>query len=360
MLYRIRNPDIRKIALVPRPANGNTWHLFKQAPELGQIIKADRDDWKVAYVVVAEPGKVEAGGIGPDGQVVKGEDGQPIMDVWDEQTIREAAHSFARNGGLTVDAHFTDGQTLGRWAESYIAPVDHQIEGRPIKEGSWVLAIEPTAEGREAIQDGRIGGVSVEGPASRETVAKEDDGCGCEDTEPLPDELVDALTVALAKAALSTGQRKQLSRSDFAIPPDRYPIQDRAHAINALARVAQNGSAAEQAQVRKAVCRRYPDLPACKGVAKARPTPTDPDGDGDVDLPSPKARAMYRRLRAKGMSVKQALALTQKALGIRDSDDMAKANGAFSPETVAKASGGVSTVESRMAVAMQLVREGKL
>jgi hypothetical protein len=31
-LYRIKNPNIRKLALVERGANGNTWHLFKSAP----------------------------------------------------------------------------------------------------------------------------------------------------------------------------------------------------------------------------------------------------------------------------------------------------------------------------------------
>ncbi len=33
MLYRIRNPNIKKLALVKRPASGHRWHLLKSAPE---------------------------------------------------------------------------------------------------------------------------------------------------------------------------------------------------------------------------------------------------------------------------------------------------------------------------------------
>lgn len=61
---------------------------------------------------------------------------------------------------------------------------------------------------------------------------------------------------------LSTKARKQLPASAFVFPKDRrYPIHDRAHAANALAR---SKGKPEEAKVRAAVCRRYPSLPACK------------------------------------------------------------------------------------------------
>ena len=66
------------------------------------------------------------------------------------------------------------------------------------------------------------------------------------------------------EAVLTTKARKQLPKSAFAIPPDRYPIHDEAHARNALARVAQHGSPDEQKRVKAAVCRRYPDMGVCK------------------------------------------------------------------------------------------------
>lgn len=60
---------------------------------------------------------------------------------------------------------------------------------------------------------------------------------------------------------LTTKARNRLSESEFVFPRERrYPIHDRAHARNALARVAQHGSASEQKAVRSAVHSKYPDI----------------------------------------------------------------------------------------------------
>jgi hypothetical protein len=61
-------------------------------------------------------------------------------------------------------------------------------------------------------------------------------------------------------AKLSSRGRKRLKKTSFALPGRRYPIHDRAHARNALARVAQHGSRSEQARVRAAVHRKYPTM----------------------------------------------------------------------------------------------------
>ena len=61
-------------------------------------------------------------------------------------------------------------------------------------------------------------------------------------------------------AKLTPKGRKQLSPGAFALPGRRYPIHDAAHARNALARVAQNGTPSEKATVRAAVKRRYPNI----------------------------------------------------------------------------------------------------
>lgn len=56
-------------------------------------------------------------------------------------------------------------------------------------------------------------------------------------------------------------KRKRMKSSSFAIPKKRkYPIHDKAHARNALARVSQHGSSAEKAKVRRAVKSRYPSI----------------------------------------------------------------------------------------------------
>lgn len=71
-------------------------------------------------------------------------------------------------------------------------------------------------------------------------------------------------------AVLSTKQRKSLPKSSFALPgkgtgkegkgPGSYPIPDKSHARNALARVAQHGSSSEKAKVRAKVHAKYPDI----------------------------------------------------------------------------------------------------
>jgi hypothetical protein len=65
----------------------------------------------------------------------------------------------------------------------------------------------------------------------------------------------------MSKDLSTTKNRKKLSTKTFALPGKRkYPIPDKAHARNALARVAQNGTPAEQKKVKDAVKKRFPGL----------------------------------------------------------------------------------------------------
>jgi outer membrane protein TolC len=62
-------------------------------------------------------------------------------------------------------------------------------------------------------------------------------------------------------AKLRAKQRKKLPKSSFALPGKRkYPIPDKAHARNALARAAQNESKATQKKIRAKVAKRFPSL----------------------------------------------------------------------------------------------------
>jgi len=72
-------------------------------------------------------------------------------------------------------------------------------------------------------------------------------------------------------ADLTPKKRAKLPKSEFAIKSKaktadqkkesgNYPIPDKKHARNALARVAQHGSSAEKARVRAAVKAKYPDI----------------------------------------------------------------------------------------------------
>lgn len=69
---------------------------------------------------------------------------------------------------------------------------------------------------------------------------------------------------------LTASERQSLPKSDFALPgkgagpkgagSGSYPIPDASHARNALARVSQHGSAAQKAEVRAKVHRKYPGI----------------------------------------------------------------------------------------------------
>lgn len=76
---------------------------------------------------------------------------------------------------------------------------------------------------------------------------------------------------SLSKAVLSTEDREDLKQKQFALPKKaedkeekgesgNYPIPDLSHARNALAMVARYGSSSEQAKVRAAVYKKYPEL----------------------------------------------------------------------------------------------------
>jgi hypothetical protein len=71
-------------------------------------------------------------------------------------------------------------------------------------------------------------------------------------------------------ARLSYEKRKALPKSSFAVPVKKtkenpagkgaYPIPDKAHARNALARASQFGSPAVKAAVRRKVASKYPRI----------------------------------------------------------------------------------------------------
>lgn len=61
---------------------------------------------------------------------------------------------------------------------------------------------------------------------------------------------------------LNAKKRNALPGSDFAVPGRKFPVNDRSHARNALARVAQHGSPKEKAEVRAKVHEKFPGIGA--------------------------------------------------------------------------------------------------
>jgi hypothetical protein len=70
-------------------------------------------------------------------------------------------------------------------------------------------------------------------------------------------------------ARLTAEDRDNLPESDFALPPDGYPIPDEGHAKAALSEISQHGTGEEKARVRSAVARKFKDMSVNrKGVKK--------------------------------------------------------------------------------------------
>lgn len=61
-------------------------------------------------------------------------------------------------------------------------------------------------------------------------------------------------------SVLTAKEREDLPESDFALPPDDYPIPDEGHAKAALSEIAQHGTPEEKAKVRAAVARKFKDM----------------------------------------------------------------------------------------------------
>lgn len=84
----------------------------------------------------------------------------------------------------------------------------------------------------------------------------------------------------IKKSALTTEGRNQINDSNFAMPKERkYPIEDVSHARNALARAS---GKPEEAQVKAAVYKRYPELKP-ETAAKAGATTLDDEEDALED-----------------------------------------------------------------------------
>jgi len=62
-------------------------------------------------------------------------------------------------------------------------------------------------------------------------------------------------------AKLTAAQRKKLSSSQFALPAQRkFPIHDKSHARNALARANQSSTPGAKKKVKAAVKRKFPSI----------------------------------------------------------------------------------------------------
>lgn len=78
-------------------------------------------------------------------------------------------------------------------------------------------------------------------------------------------------------ADLTAGSRDQVKPANFAVPARssdtgeaKYPVHDKQHAANALARVEQHGTMTEQQRVYAAIAKKFPGLAAKSSVPELR------------------------------------------------------------------------------------------
>lgn len=120
------------------------------------VIKGKDVPKQVFYCVVLEPGTVDLQG-----------------DRVSAEEIEKAAHNYQINYRFVSDSHRKDanGNLIPQQcavAETYIAPVDFEIEGEKILKGSWVMAIKVfDAETWHDVEVGEIDGLSIGGDAYR-------------------------------------------------------------------------------------------------------------------------------------------------------------------------------------------------
>lgn len=69
---------------------------------------------------------------------------------------------------------------------------------------------------------------------------------------------------------LTSEKRNSLKSSFFAGPKRSYPIEDKNHARNALARVSEFGSPSLKAEIRAKVHRKYPSIGRALNKAKKK------------------------------------------------------------------------------------------
>lgn len=120
--------------------------------EFSIISKADDSaEERMVYGIVLEPDVVDS-----------------QSDTYDEATIRVAAHRFMqefRNVGFMHKALINDQVKI---LESYLAPVDFEIDGQTVKKGTWLMAARVESDPLwEAIKQGQLTGFSIGGSARR-------------------------------------------------------------------------------------------------------------------------------------------------------------------------------------------------
>lgn len=82
-------------------------------------------------------------------------------DIYDAETIERAAHNFLKDCREMAHPHTFKNKNI-QVVESYIAPVDFELEGRSVKRGMWILVAKVMDDSIwEKIKNKEVKGFSI-------------------------------------------------------------------------------------------------------------------------------------------------------------------------------------------------------
>ena len=153
--YAISDAKIVFVSLVDKAANRREFLITKSEGDkaefqtYGRILKADEEKHYVTGIVY-EP-------------MVEDTDGNYMT----ETEITKAAHWFMKNAGDADIQHCFEKAEGVEVVESYVAKSDMEIEGQPIKKGTWLMTMEVSDDDVwDKIEKGEITGFSMGGKGS--------------------------------------------------------------------------------------------------------------------------------------------------------------------------------------------------
>ncbi|EJV42168.1 hypothetical protein IEK_05834 [Bacillus toyonensis] len=157
---KLKNLQVSHVSFVENGANQRKFFLTKSEEQPNfekpvKVIKSDDEAERLVYGIVYEPDTIDSHG-----------------DFADEKTIEKAAHEFMlKYRQIDKNHDFVAG--VGEVVESYIAPADMELNGEPVKKGTWILTTKADEETWEAVKKGEFQGYSLAGVAETEVIEEE-------------------------------------------------------------------------------------------------------------------------------------------------------------------------------------------
>jgi len=284
--------DPERVDAVSSPANGTEWLILKAIDDVEKSAECDachgaKGDCKKCLGTGLKPSvgmtakELTEAAKASDGAAPSG---APVPVRHDCPTCHGTGELAAADAQRpNEDMKCPDCNGTGRDAQyntGHVEESDHEARG---SDGKYSIA--HADEGK--ITEG-AGGREFIDKAADDAADDVDAGATCDDEDCDTCKAIlesEGTEDDVEKAKLKAKTRNALPDSAFALPGRRYPIHDENHARNALARVAQHGTPAEQAKVKAAVRRRYPNIDV-GGAEKSEATDVIVK-DGIVSGPNP-------------------------------------------------------------------------